>query len=257
MNKRKEEKNKLRIGWLYPDLMSTYGDRGNIITLKRRCEWRNIEFEMIRIDQSATIMEIERADILFGGGAQDREQEIVMNSLRGLRERAIRKLIEKSTPSLFVCGSYQLMGRYYEPAEGKRIEGLGIFDITTKHPGKSERRCIGNIVIRTEMEELGNEVMVGFENHGGRTFLGKGVKSFGRVLRGFGNNGEDGMEGVLYKNTIGTYLHGPLLPKNPEIADWLIERALETKYNRKIDLEKLDDELEKKANVFMLRKLGI
>jgi lipid II isoglutaminyl synthase (glutamine-hydrolysing) len=258
MNKLKKSKNfELKIGWLYPELMSTYGDRGNVVVLKRRCEWRDIGVEVIRIDEGTTITEIETVDVLFGGGAQDREQEIVMKNLKGLKVRAIRGLIERNVPALFVCGSPQLMGKYYEPAEGKRIEGLGIFDMVTKQPERSEKRCIGNIVVKTEIEELEGEVVVGFENHGGRTFLGKGAQPFGKVLKGFGNNGEDGTEGVVYKNAIGTYLHGPLLPKNVGLADFIIRKALENKYREKVALERLDDEMEMKARMMILKRLGV
>ncbi len=252
----------LRIGWLYPQLMSTYGDRGNITVLRKRCEWRGIEVEVVNIDQNTSVQVLQTIDLLFGGGAQDREQEIVMVNLRK-KKKVIHELIEKNIPALFVCGAPQLMGNYYEPAEGKRIEGLGIFDIISKHPGPNHQRLIGNLVAETlslghvPMQPPRLKYLVGFENHGGRTYLGNNAKPFAKVIKGYGNNGEDGTEGVVYKNAIGCYLHGPLLPKNPQIADWLIAKALEVKYRKEIHLEGLDDELEEKAKSAIMKRLGV
>lgn len=246
----------LNIGWLYPDLMSTYGDRGNIICLTKRCEWRGIDIKVIPINQNTNEKQLTTLDLLFGGGAQDREQEIVMRDLRKKKE-TIKERIDKNMPALFVCGAPQLMGKYYEPAEGKRIEGLGIFDMISKHPGPTAHRLIGNIVAEVAWQNLNEaisnkqtakRVIVGFENHGGRTYLGKDAKPFAKVLKGYGNNGEDETEGVVYKNAIGCYFHGPLLPKNPHIADWLIKTSLEVKYKEEINLEPLDDSLEWKAH---------
>jgi len=254
---------KLIIGWLYPELMSTYGDRGNIIVLQKRCEWRGIETEIINIDQTTTDKQLMTIDLLFGGGAQDREQEIVMKDLQK-KKSIIKKLIENNMPSLFVCGAPQLIGRYYEPSAGKRIEGLGIFDMYSQHPGPQKDRLVGNVVAKIETDNLtnhqfliSNPYLVGFENHGGRTYLGKNIKPFAKVLKGFGNNDEDGTEGVVYKNAIGSYLHGPLLPKNPQIADWLITKALEVKYKKEIKLETIDDSLEQKAKSIVANRLGI
>ena len=249
----------LTIGWLYPQLMSTYGDRGNILVLQKRCEWRGITAEIVEIDQTTTEEQIETIDLLFGGGAQDREQEIVMKDLQK-KKQAITNVIEANIPSLFVCGAPQLIGKYYEPAEGKRIEGLGIFDMYTKHPGPAQDRLIGNVVAKINAEFLTSHLpssIVGFENHGGRTYLGKTAKPFAKVIKGNGNNGKDGTEGVIYKNAIGTYLHGPLLPKNPQIADWLIAKALEVKYKKAITLLELDDSLEEKAREAIYKKLNL
>jgi len=254
---------KLTIGWLYPQLMSTYGDRGNIIVLQKRCEWRGIETEIIHIDQTTNEQKLKTIDLLFGGGAQDREQEIVIKDLQK-KKNIIKKQIENDMPALFVCGAPQLMGLYYEPAEGKRIEGLSIFDMYTKHPGPKDDRLIGNVIAKIQTSNLSSTYnltsdtyLVGFENHGGRTYLGKNTKPFAKVLKGFGNNGKDGMEGVVYKNAIGSYLHGPLLPKNPQIADWLITKALEIKYKKEITLEELDDWIENKAKKIIANRLGI
>ncbi len=245
----------LTIGWLYPQLMSTYGDRGNIQVLQKRCEWRGIKSVIVPIDQSTSTSQLQSIDLLFGGGAQDREQEIVMQDLHK-KKKEIMSLIENDVPALFVCGAPQLMGKYYEPAEGKRIEGLGIFDMFTKHLGTDADRLIGNIIVEPVLRSSFSVLhsVVGFENHGGRTYLGDGAAPFAKVIKGFGNNGEDGTEGVVYKNAIGTYLHGPLLPKNPQIADFMIEKALEIKYKKKIILKQLDDSLEQKANDFIVSR---
>ncbi len=250
-------KYQLTIGWLYPELMSTYGDRGNIIVFQKRCDWREIEVLVLPITTETKLGEIRKVDIFFGGGAQDREQEIVINDLEGEKGKIIIDLIENNIPALFVCGSPQLMGNYYEPAVGKRIKGLGIFDMNSVHPGENIPRCIGNVVAKILIPELEDEIIVGFENHGGRSFLGKSAKPFAKVIKGFGNNGEDRTEGVLYKNAIGSYLHGPLLPKNPHIADYVIKKALEVKYKHKVELIALDDELENKAKNAVLNRLNL
>ncbi len=246
----------LKIGWLYPELMSTYGDRGNVIVLKKRCEWRGINVEILSIDQHTTDAVLKTIDILFGGGAQDREQKIVTEHLQK-KSKLITELIEGNIPSLFVCGSPQLLGKYYEPQEGKRIEGLGIFDMHSIHTGAKSDRLIGNVIAKVLLPEIENSTVVGFENHGGRTFLGSNAKPFAKILKGFGNNGEDATEGVVYKNAIGSYLHGPLLPKNPEIADWLIKKALEIKYGDEIVLAPVDDSLSQKAKSAIAKRLGV
>ncbi len=249
----------INIGWLYPDLMSTYGDRGNIICLKKRCQWRDIEIEVTRLDVETSFKDYEKIDLFFAGGAQDRQQEIVMRDLTYKKAEILKKKIEDYIPALFVCGAPQLMGKYYEPAVGQRIDGLGIFDMVSIHPGFNKPRLIGNVVAKVVPnvipDSIGNQLIVGFENHGGRTYLGKKVKAFAKVIKGFGNNGKDKTEGVIYKNAIGCYFHGPFLPKNPTIADQLITRALEVKYKKKIKLRKLDDDLEEKAKKAILNRI--
>ena len=257
----------LTLGWLYPELMSTYGDRGNILVLKKRCAWRNILLEIVPIDQTITDKQLESLDLIFGGGAQDREQEIVMRDLRGKKGQAMKHLIEKDVPALFVCGSPQLMGEYYEPSVGERIEGLGIFPIISLHPGSGSQRLIGNVVAEvawgnflsqpTKAELQRKTIIVGFENHGGRTYLKAGAKPFAHILKGNGNNGTDGTEGVVYKNAVGCYFHGPLLPKNPQIADWFIHAALEVKYQTEQTLSPLDDTLEIQAQKTIAKRLGV
>lgn len=244
--------------------MSTYGDQGNIMVLQKRCGWRGITVEILPIDKSTTEKEIKSVDLIFGGGAQDKEQSIVIENLKK-KESVLKDLIGNNIPALFVCGAPQLMGKYYEPSEGKMIEGLGIFDMYSKHPGPKEDRLIGNVIAEVNWRDLSpstestaqSPYIVGFENHGGRTFLGKAVKPFAKVVKGFGNNGEDGTEGVIYKNAIGCYLHGPFLPKNPQIADHLISTALEVKYKTSVKMEYLDDSLEEKAKSAIAQRLGV
>ncbi len=246
----------ITIGWLYPELMSTYGDRGNILVLQKRAQWRGIEVKILPISFTTPLSSINKIDLLFGGGAQDKEQEILISDLRDKKGTTIKNLIEKNIPSLFVCGSPQLMGNFYEPAVGKRIKGLGIFNVDTIHPENENHRLIGNIIGKIQIPELKNELVVGFENHGGRSYLKDSTLPFAKVIKGFGNNGHDKTEGMIYKNAIGCYFHGPLLPKNPKIADFLLKKALEVKYNKKITLDELDDFLESKAQKAIANKLG-
>ncbi len=255
----------LTIGWLYPTLMSTYGDRGNVICLKRRCEWRGYTVTVMPLDQNATAVDLRQVDLLVGGGAQDRQQEIVMRDLRGAKAEALREKIDHGTPGVFTCGAPQLLGHYYEPALGQRIEGLGLFDFVSVHPGPNARRCIGNLVIEVTATRLAHELeamigstpyVIGFENHGGRTKLGQ-VEALGRVVQGLGNNGDDGTEGAFYQNAIATYSHGPVLPKNPFLADWLLQTALQQKYQEPISLAPLDDTLANQAREAMFKRLRV
>lgn len=251
---------KLTIGWLYPELMSTYGDKGNIIILSKRCEWRNIECEIVPINDKTEAEKLKSIDLFFAGGAQDLEQSIVMKDLQKKKGRVLKEQIEANIPALFVCGAPQLMGKWYEPGKGERIDGVGIFDMTTTHPGDDQPRLIGNIIAKIDTSTLSldeDTYLVGFENHGGRTTLGKNTKPLANVIVGYGNNGEDKSEGMVYKNAVGTYLHGPLLPKNPKIADWLIQKALKTKYKREAPLQELNDDLENQAQSAIAKKLGI
>jgi CobQ-like glutamine amidotransferase family enzyme len=255
----------ITIGWLYPNLMSTYGDRGNVICLQRRCQWRDIEVSILPLDLQTEVEKFYQADIIVGGGAQDRQQEIVMRDLKGAKADAIKELIEQGTPGVFTCGSPQLLGHYYEPAFGQRIEGLGILDFVSKHPGANVARCIGNVTFEIIAQPLADDlqamlgkppVVIGFENHGGRTYLGN-VSPLGKVIKGYGNNGEDGWEGAFYQNAIATYAHGPLLPKNPFIADWLIKKTLVKKYQTEVSLTPLNDDLADQGRNAMFKRLEI
>lgn len=270
----------LTIGWLYPELMSTYGDRGNIITFKKRLEWRNIQANIKHLDIGFNPKELESCDLLFMGGAQDTQQQIVAKDLME-KSKIISDIIHNETPGLYVCGAYQFLGKYYKEANGTEIKGLGILDLYTNNPGESENRLIGNIIIEpsdlishsyntqkvlTESERTNplvkqdpndtkTNTIVGFENHGGRTYLGNSIKPFAKVIKGFGNNGEDQTEGAVYKNSFGTYLHGPILPKNPHFTDYLLKLALEKKYKKRIELNVLDDTMEWNAHISMVKKI--
>ncbi len=243
----------LTIGWLYPELMNIYGDRGNVITLQKRCEWRDIQTTVLRLDVGFDKNELEKCDILLMGGAQDKQQEAVAKDLFK-KQKALLAAIEKGVAGIYVCGAYQMLGNYYKEANGDKIKGLGIFDLYTENPGENSKRLIGNMVAYSEKL---NYKLVGFENHGGRTYLGKNLSPLGRVINGFGNNGQDKTEGVIYKNSIGTYLHGPLLPKNPLLADHLIRQALKIKYNSNIPLKNIDDALENQARKAIAKRLSV
>lgn len=241
----------LNIGWLYPDLMNTYGDRGNIIALQYRLKMMGIKPIVNKISINEQGEAILKMDIIFMGGAQDKQQEIVNVDLK-TKGKYLRTVIEKGMPGLYVCGAYQFLGKYYKEADGNMIKGIGVFDLYTESPGPDVPRCIGNIVIRSKL--FPEIKFVGFENHGGRTYLADKKQAFATVISGYGNNGEDKTEGIFYKNSFGTYLHGPILPKNPELADYLIKAAIEKKYG-KVKLEKVDNKWENKARSWVIDKL--
>ena len=237
--------NKFTIGWLYPDLMSTYGDRGNIIVLTKRSEWRDISVQVKEVTLETPIKELKSCDLIFMGGAQDRQQKLAGDDFLKNKGPVVGEMVEKGIPALFVCAAYQFVGHYYKPYQGDPIPGAGIFDLRTEHPGDQAKRLIGNVVAEVISSK---KTIVGFENHGGRTYLGKKLAPFAKIIKGFGNNGEDGYEGAVYKNAIGSYFHGPLLPKNPHIADWLIAKAIEEKYQKQIFLPELEDNVEHLAH---------
>lgn len=241
----------LTIGWLYPELMNTYGDRGNIICLKKRCELRNIDCNIIELEVGFDKELIEKVDLLFMGGAQDQQQQIVEKDLFE-KVDILKRAIESNLPGLYICGAYQFLGKYYKDSNGNTIKGLCLFDLYTESPGLNKKRLIGNIAVKTEFGTL-----LGFENHGGRTFLGKDIKPLGKVLSGFGNNGQDKTEGAVYKNSYGSYLHGPILPKNPKLADSLIKLSLEHKYKQKVKLIAIDESLENLARKIIAQRLRI
>ena len=254
----------LRVAHLYPRLMNIYGDRGNIMCLRHRCEARGIGFELTELGPGDRF-DASACDLIFAGGAQDREQRGVADDLLATKADAIRDAVERDVVLLAVCGAYQLFGRYYRDATGAELPGAGIFDLHTSHPGEGARRCIGNIVAewqRDESEDRRSRIkgrddaaastIVGFENHGGRTWLGPHARPLARVRRGFGNNGQDGHEGAVYRNAFGTYIHGSLLPKNPAFADHLISLALRREHGD-VDLAAIDDRLEQRAHEAALR----
>lgn len=235
---------KLTIGHLYPDLLNLYGDRGNIACLMKRCIWRGIEAETIEFNTGDQI-DFSKLDIVLLGGGSDREQAIVCKSLLEIQSE-FKDYVEDGGVVIAVCGGYQLLGKYYKTDAGM-IEGLNLVDIYTE---QEEGRLIDNIVLDSELVDM---PIVGFENHSGRTYL-NGNKPFGKVLYGAGNDGKSGYEGVVYKNVIGTYLHGPLLPKNPQVSDYLIRKALERKYGGEVILTPLDDSQEKEANDYIYHR---
>lgn len=234
----------IRIAHLYPDMLNLYGDRGNIIALTERMQARGIETVTDAVTMGKSF-NADDYDILFIGGGQDFEQDVLLSDLNKGKDVQINKAIHSGTVMLAICGGYQMLGKYYKTYDGKMLEYMGALDFYTQ--GKEER-MIGNYAFKTKE---GIEI-VGFENHSGRTYLGSGVKPLGKVIKGYGNNGEDGTEGVRYKNTFGTYSHGPILPKNPDFADLLISKAVESKYG-KTELAPLDDTLEAKARAQVMK----
>lgn len=248
----------LTIGWLYARLMGTYGDRGNIIALVNRGRWRGISVEVKQIELTSSARDIMSCNLLFMGGAQDREQKIAAVDLRLRKGPALRAAVADGVPGLFVCAAYQFMGHYYRPAEGPDLQGIGLFDIVTHHPGSHVPRCIGNMAIELspELSTWPVKTLVGFENHGGRTYLGARAKPLGAVIAGYGNNGVDRTEGAVVNNAFGCYLHGPVLPKNPHLADHLLRLAL--RHSKQDEtLAPLDDHLEWEAHTAALRRAGL
>lgn len=231
----------LHICHLYPDLLNSYGDIGNILIMKHRLEKRGIDAVIHNISTEEPF-EKDKYDIVFFGGGQDFEQSIVSQDLKLNKRHAIKDYIEEGKVFIAICGGYQLLGNYYMSANNEKLEGLKILNIYTE---KGDKRAINNMII-----DDGSHYLVGFENHSGKTYIND-LKPLGIVKYGFGNNGEDHQEGCRYKNTIGTYLHGPLFSKNPELCDELLEKALSIKYGD-VHLEVLDDDFEQKAKQVIL-----
>jgi lipid II isoglutaminyl synthase (glutamine-hydrolysing) len=233
----------LRLLTLYPEQMNIYADRGNILFLRRRCEWRGIGFRSEAAGPGDPV-DPNAYDLVYVGGGQDRDQRIVAADMVATKREGLAAAAADGAVVLAVCGGYQLLGHSYQLGD-ERIAGLGLADLETV---RSEGpRLIGNIVIEADLG-AGPLTLAGFENHGGRTHLGPAATPLGRVLRGHGNNGEDGLEGVRQGNLIGTYMHGPLLPKNAALADRLIQLALARRTGSEPDLEPLDDGLEAAAH---------
>jgi len=244
----------LIIGWLYPDIMSTYGDRGNIICLKKRSQWRGIKTEILQITLETKPSMLENCNLLFMGGAQDQQQKIASDDLITHKGPILKKMISIGIPGLFVCAAYQFLGKYYQMENGEKIKGLGIFDLFTKHPGNGKPRCIGNTIAVLKGIPGLNYNIVGFENHGGRTYLNNKTTPLAKIIKGFGNNGEDESEGAVCNNAYGTYFHGPVLPKNLKFADHLIKLALCIKYQKDIELPTLNDKIEELAHNYIIKK---
>jgi lipid II isoglutaminyl synthase (glutamine-hydrolysing) len=242
----------LRVCALYPDLMNIYADRGNLLVLERRCGWRGIGFS-VTASGLGDRLEPDAADLYYLGGGQDRDQKLCALDLAEVKRDALHTAAARGAVILAVCGGYQLLGHSYQLGE-ETLPGVGLVDLVTVRSG--EPRLIGNVAIEVELDPGGVggvQILAGFENHGGRTRLGPGASPLGRVLKGHGNNGEDGYEGVRHGSVIGTYLHGPLLPKNAWFADWLIETAL----GLDAPLQPLDDRLEADAHADARRAAGV
>src|SRR2546421_2974683 len=230
----------LRVCALYPDLMNIYADRGNLLVLERRCRWRGIDFS-VTASGLGDRLDPDAADLYYLGGGQDRDQKLCALDLAEVKRDALHAAAARRAVILAVCGGYQLLGHSYQLGE-ETLPGAGLVDLhTVRSDGP---RLIGNVAIEVELEPGQRRVLAGFENHGGRTNLGSATRPLGRVLKGHGNNGVDGHEGVRSRNVIGTYLHGPLLPKNAWFADWLIATALRLP----APLQALDDAFEAAAH---------
>jgi CobQ-like glutamine amidotransferase family enzyme len=236
-------------------MMNLYGDRGNVISIRKRCEWRSIPVEVVDVGLGERIRPTGCDLFLFGGG-QDREQALLAEDLSGSKGADLRTVVDDGGVVLGVCGGYQLMGHFYETPEGEKLPGVGIFDLHTEPRKSDEVRLIGNVLVRVLALETGEtREIVGFENHGGRTYLGEDVSPLGEVVVGYGNNGKDGTEGARRLNAYGTYLHGSLLPKNPWLTDQLILNALR-RTDESFELEPLDDAMEGAAFSSVARRVA-
>ena len=240
----------LNICHLYPDVLNLYGDTGNILCMRRRRAWRGIDSDVQRV-RVGEKLDLTNCDLLLIGGGQDFEQEVLLPDLRAGKSETLRSAIEDGICVLAICGGYQMLGQYYETWQGVRCDFVGALDLYTVG---SQQRMIGNTVYRFRKPDGSESTLVGFENHSGKTWLGEGVEALARVEVGYGNNGEDGTEGVHFKNVFGSYSHGPLLPKNPAFCDLLLQTALERRYGR-AELEALDDSAEQAAHDAMLHRL--
>ena len=239
----------LKICHMYPDVLNLYGDRGNVRCLQQRLRWRGIDSAVERLP-IGTQARLGDFDLVFIGGGQDFEQQVLLEDLHRGKDREIRAAIEDGIPFLTICGGYQMLGHYYETYDGQRCDFIGALDLYTVG---SKQRMIGNYKFQCGPES-GGSLVVGFENHSGKTRLGSGVKPLGTVLAGFGNNGEDKTEGVRYRNVFGTYSHGPLLPKNPALCDFILLTALQRKYGA-AELSPLDDAAELAAHDEMAERI--
>lgn len=240
------EKMNLKVYHFFPELLNLYGDRGNILAMKYRAEQRGIDLEVVEISD-VTGINLNEADILFIGGGADSAQELCTEQLLRIKDD-FKKAVEDGVPALTICGGYQFLGTKYITADGKELKTLGILDFYTQSE-KDAPRLIGNVSLKSE--KFGE--LVGFENHGGRTY--HGFESLGTVVNGYGNNGKDSKEGIVYKNLIGTYLHGPILPKNPRVTDFLLAEALKRKYAIE-QLEEVETEFEDRANQAVRKRIA-
>jgi len=234
---------KIVVGHLYPDYLNIYADRGNIAVLARRAAWRGHELEVRNISVGEPVEPGEH-DLLYVGGGQDREQALVAEDL-ATKAAGVRAAVDGGAAVLAVCGGYQLLGRSYRDLQGKTLPGIGLFPLETV---AGETRMIGDVLLECELEPGVVRTLAGFENHAGRTYLDPGAEPLGRVVAGFGNDGESGFEGCRVDRAVGTYLHGPLLPRNPWFADWVLAQALAHRLGEPPVFEALPDELEQQAH---------
>lgn len=243
---------RLNLFHLYADAMNLYGDYGNILTIVKRCNWRGIEVEVVNVKKGGPL-DLSSADIIFMGGGQDRSQQLISEDLLS-KGAQVKEAIERDVCALTICGAYQLFGYYFKTKDGMELPGIGVFDAYTE---ASDQRMIGNVLVdcsepmasftgphQVRVPRKRGATLVGFENHSGKTYLGKNVKPLGKIINGHGNDGSSQWEGCRYRNAFGTYLHGPLLPKNPWFADYLILLALKHRYGFNIQIMELDDSLE-------------
>ena len=227
---------------MYPELLNIYADRGNIAVLRGRAQWRDIDLDVHAIVRGRPIP--ADTDLVYIGGGQDRDQLLIADDIAG-RQAELGGFVESGGALLAVCGGYQLLGRFYRDTSGRELPGAAVFPLSTE---AGANRLIGDVLLETTFTDGEARTVAGFENHAGRTRLDPGVEPFGRVVHGFGNDGESGQEGCRRGAAIGTYLHGPLLPRNPWLADWLLERAIEHRTGSSRTLAELDDELELAAH---------
>ena len=241
---------RIRVGHLYPDYLNIYADRGNIAVLERRAAWRGHELDVSAISVEDKVTPGEH-DLYYIGGGQDREQALVAHDL-ATKGEAVRAAVDAGAAVLAVCGGYQLLGRFYRDRAGDELPGIGVFP---HHTVAGERRMIGDVLLECELRTGETQTLAGFENHAGRTRLDDGATPLGRVVAGFGNDGESGYEGCRVARAIGTYLHGPLLPRNPWLADWVLEQALAHATGEEPKpLEPLPDDLERQAHEVAARR---
>ncbi len=240
---------KIVVGHLYPDYLNIYADRGNIAVLARRAAWRGHELDVRTVSVAEPVRPGEH-DLLYVGGGQDREQALVAEDLAAKAE-GVREAVAAGAALLAVCGGYQLLGRSYRDVHGVDLPGIGLFPLETV---AGETRMIGDVLLECELEPGVSRTLAGFENHAGRTRLDPGAEPLGRVVAGFGNDGESGWEGCRLGRAVGTYLHGPLLPRNPWFADWLLAQALAHRLGEPPELTPLGDDLEQQAHEVSARR---
>jgi hypothetical protein len=240
----------LKICHMYPDVLNLYGDRGNILCMSQRLKWRGIDAQITKLPIGESLP-LSGFDLVFIGGGQDFEQQVLLEDLHRGKDAEIKSAIEDGITFLTICGGYQMLGSYYETYDGQHCDFIGALDLYTVG---SRQRMIGNYKFQC-LPSCGGSTVVGFENHSGKTYLGSGVEPLGTVLSGYGNNGGDKTEGAHYKNVFGSYSHGPMLPKNPEFCDLVLKTALERKYGS-VSLAPLDDSAELLAHDEMCAKLG-